>query len=167
MRGGCGCCCAISVLHARKLSPHDSFRWSPEKKTKIKKREATATHTTAQFWHGRHGTSCFPTPGMAQGADPAIPHDRDTCPHLTWPLPARPAEISSALRCSAPGQQPGCSAELGSPGMEAARAQGTALPGAHLRALRRAPGAAGAEPGPAHLALIHGEHSCHQLGKVE
>lgn len=51
--------------------------------------------------------------------------------------------------------------------MEAARAQGTALPGAHLRALRRAPGAAGAEPGLAHLALTHREHGCHQLGEAE
>lgn len=29
-RAGCGCC-AISVLHARKLSPHHSFWWSPKK----------------------------------------------------------------------------------------------------------------------------------------
>lgn len=99
------------LLLCNECPPHTiPFGGHLRKKTKINRREATAIHSTAQLWHSRCGTSWFPTPGMAQ---PAIPNDRDPCPHLTWPLPAQPAAISSAPRCSGPGQQPDCSGELG------------------------------------------------------
>lgn len=94
-RGGCGCCCAMSALHARKLPPHDSFWPSPEERQNSRREKPLPypplTALAQQAWH-----LLVPHPGH-----------RTCSPPCRDPRPTSPGPFQHSLQrflqsCTAP-----------------------------------------------------------------
>lgn len=110
VRGGCGCSCVMSVLHTRKLSPQDSFRWSPEKRQKS--RRGKPLPSTPLHSSGMAGMAPPGSPALGWPRVQSLPSPMTGTPVLTSPGPSQHSLQRFLQCCTAPLQDSSQAAPL-------------------------------------------------------